>query len=192
MSDEIVAEASQKQSRVRWGCIVGVGAALIVICLGLLFLVLALAGTFYTQPQPGDPAPDFTLGTYDGSTYTLSELRGQVVVINFWASWCAPCGEEADDLELAWQTYRDRGVMFLGIDYVDSGVEGLGYLEQYAVTYPNGPDLRSRISDAYRIQGVPETFIVNGAGTVTFFAERPITYSELSAAIEAALAGGGE
>jgi cytochrome c biogenesis protein CcmG/thiol:disulfide interchange protein DsbE len=184
MSGERAAETSQEQPRIRWGRII----LWAIIGLGLLFLALALSGALSTQPQPGDPAPDFTLGTYDGSTYTLSELRGQVVVINFWASWCAPCGEEADDLEQAWQTYRDRGVIFLGIDYVDSEVEGLAYLEEYAVTYPNGPDLRSRISDAYRIQGVPETFIVNGEGTITFFVERPITFSELSAAIEAALA----
>jgi cytochrome c biogenesis protein CcmG/thiol:disulfide interchange protein DsbE len=164
----------------------------VVVGLGLLFLAFALAGTFMTQPRPGEPAPDFTLETYDGETYSLSELRGQVVVVNFWASWCAPCGDEADDLERAWQTYRDQGVMFLGVDYVDSEAEGLAYLAQYGITYPNGPDLRSEISDVYRIRGVPETFIVNGDGVITFFAERPIAFSELSAAIEDALAGGGE
>jgi cytochrome c biogenesis protein CcmG/thiol:disulfide interchange protein DsbE len=184
MSNEMTVEASQGQPRVRWGRLILWG----VVGLVLLFLIFALAGTFSAQPQPGDPAPDFTLVTYDGETYTLSELRGRVVVVNFWASWCAPCGDEADDLELAWQTYRDQGVMFLGIDYVDSEAEGLAYLAQYGITYPNGPDLRSQISDAYRIRGVPETFIVDANGVITFFAERPIAFSELSAAIESALA----
>lgn len=186
MTDDVAAK--QKRSGMRWGRII----VWVIVGLGLLFLAFALAGTFSAQPQPGDPAPDFALQTYDGETIALSDLRGQVIVVNFWASWCAPCGEEADDLEAAWQTYRDRGVILLGVDYVDSETEGLAYIEQYGVTYPNGPDLRSEISDTYRIRGVPETFIVDANGVITFFAERPIDYVELSAEIEAALVGGGE
>jgi cytochrome c biogenesis protein CcmG/thiol:disulfide interchange protein DsbE len=157
-----------------------------VVALIIVFLAAGLIQAFSTQPIEG-PAPEFTLTTYDGSeSYTLSELKGQVVVINFWASWCAPCAAEAPDLEQAWQDYQDDGVLFLGIAFVDSEAKATAYLERYGITYPNGPDLRSQISDQYRVEGVPETFIVDAEGEITFFAMRPISYAELVAEIEKA------
>jgi cytochrome c biogenesis protein CcmG/thiol:disulfide interchange protein DsbE len=170
-------------SGIRWGRI----AIWIVVALVLLFVALGLINAFATQPQEGR-APDFTLDTYGGETYTLSELRGQVVVVNFWASWCQPCASEAPALEATWQDYQDRGVVFLGVDYVDSEAQAREYLTKYGVTYPNGPDLGTRISDAYHIRGVPETFIINADGEVTFFAQQALTYEQLSAEIDKALA----
>ena len=108
-------------------------------------------------------------------------------MVNFWASWCAPCAEEAPDLQQAYENYRDQGVTFLGVAYVDSEAKATAYIEQYGITYPNGPDLRSEISDAYNIRGVPETFIVNRDGEIVFFAMEPLTYSRISAAIEQAM-----
>jgi cytochrome c biogenesis protein CcmG/thiol:disulfide interchange protein DsbE len=172
-------------SGIRWGRII----IWIVVALVLLFVALGLINAFATQPQEGK-APDFTLETYGGETYTLSELRGQVVVVNFWASWCLPCAQEAPALEAAWQDYRDQGVVFLGVDYVDSEAQALEYLEKYGVTYPNGPDLGTRISDAYHIRGVPETFVINAGGEVTFFAQQALTYEQLAAEIDKALADG--
>ena len=160
----------------------------IVVGLIIIFLSWGLINAFSAQPTEGE-APDFTLTTYDGSeTYTLSELQGQVVVINFWASWCVPCEEEADDLEAAWQFYKDKGVQFLGVAYVDSEAKALEFIAEHGVTYPNGPDLRSQISDLYEIRGVPETFIVDANGEITFFAMEPLTFSRLSAEIDKALA----
>lgn len=68
-------------------------------------------------------APDFTLSLFDGRQLTLSELRGQVVVINFWASWCGPCRAEAPMMEQVWRRYRDRGVVFVGVAYLDTDKE---------------------------------------------------------------------
>jgi cytochrome c biogenesis protein CcmG/thiol:disulfide interchange protein DsbE len=154
----------------------------------IVFLAAGLLQVFQSQPTNGK-APDFTLTTYNGNrSYTLSELRGQVVVVNFWASWCTSCAEEADDLERAWQEYRDDGVIFLGVAYVDSEAKALEYLEQYNVSYPNGPDLRSKISDAYSIRGVPETFIIDRNGEIVYFAMEPLSYAQLSAEIEKAMA----
>lgn len=159
----------------------------VVVGLIIVFLAAGLMSAFATQPTDGK-APDFTLMTYNtDAPITLSDLRGQVVVVNFWASWCGPCAEEADDLEQAWQTYQDAGVMFLGVAYVDSEARATAYIEQYGVTYPNGPDLRSEISDAYNIRGVPETFIINRDGEIVYFAMEPLTYNRLSAEIEKAL-----
>jgi cytochrome c biogenesis protein CcmG, thiol:disulfide interchange protein DsbE len=176
-------DAQAPGSGIRWGRI----AIWVAVALILLFVALGLINAFATQPQEGR-APDFTLDTYGGETYTLSELRGQVVVVNFWASWCQPCASEAPALEATWQDYKDQGVVFLGVDYVDSEEKAQEYLEKYGVTYPNGPDLGTRISDAYRIRGVPETFIINAGGEVTFFAQQALTYEQLSAEIDRALA----
>jgi cytochrome c biogenesis protein CcmG/thiol:disulfide interchange protein DsbE len=111
-------------------------------------------------------------------------LRGQVVVINFWASSCDYCANEAPDLERAWQDYRDQGVVFVGVDYKDSDAEGRKFIERYGITYPNGPDLDNRISDMYVIVGMPETFIIDRQGEIVFFAMRPLSFEELSAEIE--------
>ena len=115
----------------------------------------------------GEVAPDFELISFQDNTYQLADFRGSVVVINFWASWCESCKPEARDLEAAFQYYLDRGdVVFLGVDYVDTEPEALAYLEEFGITYPNGPDLRTEISQAYRIRGVPETFVIDQEGVV--------------------------
>jgi len=111
-------------------------------------------------PVQSGMAPDFSLIGFDGRKVTLSELRGQVVIVNFWASWCPPCREEAAYLEQTWRKYKDKGVVFIGVDYVDTEKEALAYIQEFDITYLNGPDLQTRISQAYNIQGVPETFFV--------------------------------
>jgi cytochrome c biogenesis protein CcmG/thiol:disulfide interchange protein DsbE len=163
----------------RWGCLI----TWCVVGLALLGVALALARSSAAQPRSG-PAPDFTLTSYDGEMITLSGLRGQVVVINFWASWCDYCADEASDLKRAWQDYRDQGVVFVGVDYKDSNAEGRKFIERYGITYPNGPDLDNRISDKYVIVGMPETFIIDRQGEIVFFAMRPLSFEELSAEIE--------
>ena len=138
--------------------------------LGLLLVFLSI-GLFRSQQGQvgiGEIAPDFELITFSGETHQLSDFRGSVVVVNFWASWCESCKPEAKDLENAYQYYRARGdVMFLGVDYVDIEPEALAYLEEFGITYPNGPDLRTEISQAYRIRGVPETFIIDQNGVIS-------------------------
>lgn len=136
---------------------------------GLLLLLAVLAvGLKRTQEghvQIGDVAPQFTLTTFDGEDYDTSALAGKVIVVNFWASWCKPCEQEAADLEAAWRYYQDRDdVIFLGVDYVDTETEARGYLDKFDITYPNGPDKGTRISQAYRISGVPETYIIGKDG----------------------------
>ena len=150
-----------------------------VFVLGLL-LVLGI-GLIRTQEGPigvGDRIPDLTLTTFQGDLIPFKELEGEVVVINFWASWCKPCEQEAAELEQAYQMYKDKGVVFLGVDYVDTETEARQYLEKFGITYPNGPDLGTRISQAFRIRGVPETYIIGPDGRLAAVKIGPYTSLE--------------
>lgn len=153
----------------------------------MVFLGLGLYHRSLDQVQSGT-APDFVLTTFSGQTVRLSTLRGQVVVINFWASWCQPCRQEAPILEATWREYRDRGVVFIGVDYLDTETEARAYLAEFNNTYPNGPDLGTRIAQAYRIQGVPETFFVDRQGQLQGVFIGPLNRDELHRRIESLLA----
>jgi cytochrome c biogenesis protein CcmG/thiol:disulfide interchange protein DsbE len=143
-----------------WGAIlvwVAVLGLLAIVGIGLIRVQQGPVGVG-SKPQP------FTLRTFDGAEYDTGEMVGQVVVINFWASWCTPCEQEAAELEQAFQIFKDQGVVFLGVNYVDTEPEAKEYLEKFGITYPNGPDLGTRISQAFRIRGVPETYILGRDG----------------------------
>lgn len=158
---EISSETSSQGTTARrphWGRI--------LVWVGVLGLLAILAlGLRRAQQGPvsiGDRVPNFSLTTFDGQQINLVDLQGKVVVLNFWASWCKPCEQEAADLETAWRYYQPRGdVVFLGVDYVDTEPEALQYLEKFNISYANGPDLGTRISQAFRIRGVPETYIID-------------------------------
>jgi len=158
--------------------------------IGIFALLALLAiGLLRNQEGPvtvGETAPNFTLTTFEGQQIRLDELKGKVVVLNFWASWCKPCEEEAAELEAAWRIYQPRGdVVFLGVDYIDTETEALGYLEKFSVTYPNGPDLRTKISQAFRIRGVPETYIIGKDGKLAAFKISPfISLAEIQSMID--------
>jgi cytochrome c biogenesis protein CcmG/thiol:disulfide interchange protein DsbE len=161
-----------------------------VLVLGLLG-VLGF-GLIRTQQGPigiGDKVPDLTLMTFEGDSIPLRDLQGQVVVINFWASWCKPCEQEALELEQAYQAYKDQGVIFLGVDYVDTETEALAYLDKFGISYPNGPDLGTRISQAFRIRGVPETYIAGVDGRLVAVKIGPYqSLNEITQQVELALA----
>ena len=111
-------------------------------------------------------APDFTITSFEGETLTLSDLRGQVVVINFWASWCIPCRDETPYLEWNWRIYQDKGVIFIGIDFQDTIKEALAFIDEFDVTYFTGPDIGSKIAKAYNLQGLPQTFFIAKNGEI--------------------------
>lgn len=112
-------------------------------------------------------APDFTFTTFEGETISLADLKGKGVVLNFWASWCDPCHEEAALLEAAWRREKDQGIVFIGLDYLDQEPAAKAYLDQYEISYPNGPDLQSQVARRYRIKGVPETYFIDAEGKIT-------------------------
>jgi cytochrome c biogenesis protein CcmG/thiol:disulfide interchange protein DsbE len=175
------------------GTSIGRIIALLVVVGLVIVLASALRARYATRPTSG-PAPDFVLpfyASYEGGLgkkeVRLSDLRGQVVLVNFWASWCVPCREEQAVLERVWQQYRSKGVMFLGIDYVDTEPDALKYLTEFKVTYPNGPDLGTKISPKYHITGVPETFLVDRRGNIVWLKISPISEAELVTELNKAL-----
>jgi cytochrome c biogenesis protein CcmG/thiol:disulfide interchange protein DsbE len=160
---------------------------------GLLILLgFGVKRAYQGTAQPGDKVPDFSLTLFSGYEYEgraevkIADLHGKVMFINFWASWCKPCEQEAALLEQAWRYYQPGGrVVFLGLDYVDTEPEARIFLEKFGNTYPNGPDLGTRISQMFRIQGVPETYIIDANGVIRFVKIGPfITVDEIKALIE--------
>jgi cytochrome c biogenesis protein CcmG/thiol:disulfide interchange protein DsbE len=163
----------------------------IVLGIGVLFIGGLLGVMLVKPPQKSlcdEAAPQFSLGLFDeyrggwaSNTLNLADLRGKGVVVNFWASWCKPCEEEAAALEAAWQQYKDKGVVFVGVDYLDQDPSAKRYLEKFHITYPNGPDLASKISKRYTIRGVPETFFIDPQGKIVSCRKiGPIEQGELS------------
>jgi cytochrome c biogenesis protein CcmG, thiol:disulfide interchange protein DsbE len=129
--------------------------------------------------QPGAAIEDFTFTLFEGFEYNgqsqinLSDLRGKVVVVNFWASWCKPCEQEAAELQAAWEEYEPTGqIVFIGADYVDTPKEANVYLKKFGITYPNGEDRDLQhdrpLSQYFRISGVPETYFIDKNGVLQY------------------------
>jgi cytochrome c biogenesis protein CcmG/thiol:disulfide interchange protein DsbE len=135
----------------------------------------------------GAPAPDFTLSLFDGRELSLADLRGSVVVVNFWASWCVPCRDEAPVLERVWREHEDQGVVFVGVNFRDVPAKAMAFIEEFDITYPNGLDPYNRVSRAYGITGVPETFLIARDGHVVEHYIGPVSEAGLSSALEEVL-----
>ena len=119
------------------------------------------------SPLVGRQATPFALPTLDGTSVALDLLRGKVVVVNFWASWCYPaCYEEAPVLERGWRAYRDRGLVVVGIDIQDSMEAGAKFVRDLGLTFPNGRDTAGKVSIDYGVYGVPETFFIDRKGRI--------------------------
>lgn len=154
-----------------------------VFLVGLLVIVaLGLQRAQQGTVQPGQVIDNFTLPLYSGyevdgkNEIDLADLYGKVVVINFWASWCKPCEQEATELQQAWTEYEPTGrVVFLGVDYVDTEPEARVYLKKFGITYANGPDLATRLSQYFRIKGVPETYFVDQNGVLKYVQVGPFS-----------------
>jgi len=128
--------------------------------------VLTVAGA--SGPVVGQPAPDFTLKTLDGQTVTLSDLRGQPVVINFWASWCAPCRLEMPALQQAYEARRAEGLVILAVNLTaqDRLAEVKTFVEELDLTMPILLDESGAVSELYRLLGLPTSIFVDGNGVI--------------------------
>lgn len=121
----------------------------------------------FAQPLPDlrAAAPDFELPLFDGRTLRLADLRGQGVVLNFWASWCPPCRTEAPIFASLSEAFRDRGVVFVGVNIQDNETDARAFLEEFKIGYPNGPD-PGEIATEYGIAAIPTTIFIDAEGRI--------------------------
>jgi peroxiredoxin len=139
-------------------------------------------------PEERGPAPDLVGPTLEGGEFRLRDHLGDVVVLNVWASWCAPCRAEAPALESVWREVQDDGVQFVGLDTRDTEAAALAFLETYGVTYPNVFDADGRLqllfSDTLPPQAIPSTVVVDREGRVAGRILGRVTEATLTALIE--------
>jgi len=147
----------------------GLQAVTVAAVLGLLVLLIWKVVHQDKGVKLGDgrtpTAPGFALARLDApGKLALASLRGKVVVLNFWASWCAPCKSEAPRLEAAWQRYRPQGVVVLGVDGQDFSGDAKRFIRKHDITYPNVHDGPGNIGSKYGVSGYPETYFVDRRG----------------------------
>ena len=169
----------------RLSTILGILAGLLLAAIVVL-VIPALAEMVNSLPEaaPVQYAPDFELESFNSALpLVLTDYAGKGVVLNFWASWCQPCREEMPALEAAWQKYQDQGIAFIGVNSSDNEKQTTDFLDEYGVTYPNGSDLDSEVSQLYQIQGLPTTWFITPDGAVAKIVYGPLDLESLDAAI---------
>jgi len=122
-----------------------------------------------SAPQTGFTAPDFSLQTADGEIYTLSELKGQAVLVNVWATWCPPCKAEMPAIETVYNEYKDRGFIVLAVNstFQDDPLNIVPFTAEYGLTFPVLLDDTGRVTLAYQVRSLPSSFFINRQGIIT-------------------------
>ena len=135
------------------------------------------------------PAPDFTLQLLDRGSVKLGDFKGKVVLIDFWASWCPPCREEAPGLAQVYTEYRDLGVEFIGISIWDRLGDAEDYAQLFGITYPSGLDSEGTILVDYAVRGIPEKFFIDAQGRMVAKFIGPSNVDDLRETLDQMLAG---
>jgi len=172
-----------------------------IASVGVIALLLALLGWRLAGRQAGQnvaagvdrgerpAAPDFTLPALEGDEQiSLSSYRGKVVVLNFWASWCVPCRDEAPVLQAGWERWRDRGVVVLGVNVQDFSGDARKFVDRYGVTYPNVKDGAGSIVGRFGVVGYPETYFIDARGRIVARELSTVEQDELEGHIALAFA----
>lgn len=123
------------------------------------------------------------------SELSLNELRGRPVVLNFWASWCPPCREEAPRLERRWRSTRERGVLFLGLNMQDLTGDARDFIREFGLSYPHVRDPGDDVARDWGVTGLPETFFISARGRVVAHVIGAVSARQLDDGVRAAIAG---
>lgn len=140
----------------------------------ILFLILLLGGYAIGssvfggdgKPKEGGRAPDFELLGLDGVTHTLSEYKGQPVVLNFWGSWCAPCVKEMPALQAQWEKWKDQGVVVVGVNVGEDQMTVDNFVKLVDIDFPVVMDTGRDAVRSYGVSPLPTTFFINAKGKV--------------------------
>lgn len=145
------------------------GCAMIALCLTVPLAAGAaeIPGKGLTPAQQPMPAPDFELPDMDGALHKLSDFRGKVVVLNFWATWCPPCRYEMPAMQRAWEQVRDEDIVFLAVDVGEDADTVFMFLADYPVDFPLLLDQDAAVIEAYPVTGLPTTYIIDPQGRIT-------------------------
>lgn len=130
-----------------------------ILTLGLMMPLAVHAST---------PAPDFTLKSRSGENIRLEDMRGQVVMLNFWASWCGPCRQEMPLMDDLYEQYKDLGFTILAVNVDENREEARRFLDKVPVTYPILYDPESRVSELYDVQAMPTTVMIDRDGNARY------------------------
>ncbi len=181
---DFLTTAPPRGRRFSWGAVVLlVGFFALALTMGL-----QLARQNATKPTSG-AAPDFQLQSFDGGELRLSDLSGKVILLNFWASWCPPCRDEAADLQALHSDFEAAGLRVIGINILESSRQkALDFIAEYGISYPNGEDTGQHIAELYRVEAPPESFLIDKSGQIQRFVLGAINYDDISRSIRALLA----
>jgi len=158
------------------------------VSIGVLAVIGLLGYGLLTKGEEalaiGEPIPDTELAMLDGEgTGSIGDYRGEWVLVNVWASWCDPCREESPALQRFYEEHRDQNFTVLGIDSRDVSSEGLAFVEEFGLTYPQLHDSEGDIPDDYGMTGFPESFLIDPEGNVAVARSGPVTGAYLEEAI---------
>lgn len=158
-----------------------------VLAIGVLIVLikgLSLNPSFVKSNLVGKPARDFEVELLEGSSWLpnvqnnkvrLQDLKGKAVILNFWASWCVSCKQEAMQIEAFWKRYREQGIVVLGIAIQDLPESAKEFAKIHGKTYPLAIDESGKTSIDYGVYGVPETFVINPEGVIVYKEAGPVT-----------------
>lgn len=168
-----------------------------VLVLGFVAFVgvlgLQLSRQNRLQPQAGEPAPRFSApDVLTGELRSLDALRAgeppRIVVLNFWGSWCPPCRAEAPDFQALYEDYQAQGVLFVGVNHLDTERAARAFIAEFGISYPNVFDLENQVSRLYAIQGAPETYLIGRDGIIFESFLGAVDYQRVARALDAYLA----
>ena len=137
------------------------------LTMGFLATILFLS-TGASALEIGKPAPDFTLKSISGANLNLTEQRGKIIVINFWASWCGPCRTEMPVLQTFYDKYKDLGVSVWGVNVEQENQAGRDFLADLNLTFPILFDASNTLSETYQVEAMPTTIIIDRDGLVRY------------------------
>ncbi len=137
------------------------------------------------------PFPSLHGATVQGGEMTAADLAGKVAVVNFWATWCAPCEQEQPALQRTWEAYRGRGVAFVGVNARDDAAAASAWIRRFGVTYPSIEDQAGSWADDFGFVGLPDTYVVDPSGTIRYQITGMTTQDQLSGVLDELLASPG-